>query len=189
LFCIRPGRNWHLEFTSPVPVQRVYPEHNWSGSGRVLTPSGLVEDNVPEDSSVVLDTRKGLVVFTGCGHAGIVNIMTAVEKHYGNRPIFGIIGGLHLFAASDDVVDCRLLNLVSAMPSPQHFLYTRLSLLASPHHRWRATYDEPSVNFVGAPKADQFRVLSERLEPPEFRGFRWIVPSSHGVKARPPFGT
>ena len=84
---------------------RVYPEHNWSGSGKVLTPSGLVEDNVPEDSSIVLDTQKGLVILTACGHAGIVNIMTAVEKHYGNRPIFGIIGGLHLFAASDDVVD------------------------------------------------------------------------------------
>lgn len=93
------------------PVQRVYPEHNWSGSGRVLTPSGLVEDNVPEDSSVVLDTRKGLVILTGCGHAGIVSIMTAVEKHYGNRPIFGIIGGLHLFAASDDVVDWTAIKL------------------------------------------------------------------------------
>jgi 7,8-dihydropterin-6-yl-methyl-4-(beta-D-ribofuranosyl)aminobenzene 5'-phosphate synthase len=93
------------------PVQRVYPEHNWSGSGRVLTPSGLVEDNVPEDSSVVLDTRKGLVILTGCGHAGIVNIVTAVEKHYGNRPIFGIIGGLHLFAASDDVVDWTAIKL------------------------------------------------------------------------------
>ena len=64
-----------------------------------------MEDNVPEDSSVVLDTQKGLVVLTGCGHAGIVNIMAAVEKHYGNRPIFGIVGGLHLFGASDDVVD------------------------------------------------------------------------------------
>jgi 7,8-dihydropterin-6-yl-methyl-4-(beta-D-ribofuranosyl)aminobenzene 5'-phosphate synthase len=30
--------------TGPVP--RVYPEHNWSGSGKVLTPSGLVEDNI-----------------------------------------------------------------------------------------------------------------------------------------------
>jgi 7,8-dihydropterin-6-yl-methyl-4-(beta-D-ribofuranosyl)aminobenzene 5'-phosphate synthase len=90
-------------FTGPVP--RVYPEHNWSGSGKVLTPSGLVEDNIPEDSSVVLNTQKGLVIITGCGHAGIVNIVTAVVKHFGNRPIFGIAGGMHMFAASDAVVD------------------------------------------------------------------------------------
>jgi 7,8-dihydropterin-6-yl-methyl-4-(beta-D-ribofuranosyl)aminobenzene 5'-phosphate synthase len=90
-------------FTGPVP--RVYPEHNWSGSGRVLTASGLVEDNLPEDSSLVLDTPKGLVVITGCGHAGIVNIVTFAEKHFADRPIYGIVGGLHLFVASDEVVD------------------------------------------------------------------------------------
>jgi 7,8-dihydropterin-6-yl-methyl-4-(beta-D-ribofuranosyl)aminobenzene 5'-phosphate synthase len=89
--------------TGPVP--RVYPEHNWSGSGKVLTPSGLVEDNIPEDSSLVLDTPKGLVVITGCGHAGIVNIVTFAEKHFAHRSIFGIVGGLHLFAATDEVVD------------------------------------------------------------------------------------
>ena len=35
------------EFTSPVQFNAFIREHNWSGSGRVLTPSGLVEDNVP----------------------------------------------------------------------------------------------------------------------------------------------
>jgi len=89
--------------TGPVP--RVYPEHNWSGPGKVLTASGLVEDNIPEDSSLVVDTPKGLVVITGCGHAGIVNIATFAEKHFADRPIYGIVGGLHLFAATDEVVD------------------------------------------------------------------------------------
>ena len=96
-------------FTGPVP--RLYPEHNWSGSGKVITPSGPVEDNIPEDSSLVLNTQKGLVILTGCGHAGIVNIVTAVEKLYGNRPIFGIVGGLHMFAASDDVVEWTAIKL------------------------------------------------------------------------------
>ncbi len=89
--------------TGPVP--RVYPEHNWSESGSVLTASGLVEDDIPEDSSLVVDTSKGLVVITGCGHAGIVNIVTSAEKHFADRPIYGIVGGLHLFAATDEVVD------------------------------------------------------------------------------------
>jgi len=90
-------------FTGPVP--RVYSEHNWSGPGKVLTASGLVEDDIPEDSSLVVDTPKGLVVITGCGHAGIVNIVTFAEKHFADRPIYGIVGGLHLFAATDEVVD------------------------------------------------------------------------------------
>ena len=58
--------------TGPVP--RTHPERNWSGRGQVRTSEGLVEDTVPEDMALVLDTSKGLVVVTGCGHAGVVNI-------------------------------------------------------------------------------------------------------------------
>lgn len=89
--------------TGPVP--RKYPERNWSGSGRVQTPAGLVEDNIPEDQSVVVNTPRGLVVVTGCGHAGIVNILTYASQHYPDQPVDAVIGGLHLFAASDDQLD------------------------------------------------------------------------------------
>ncbi len=64
--------------TGPVP--RPYPERNWSDLGKVQTPSGLVEDNIPEDQSLVINTNKGLVVVSGCGHAGIVNTLTFAEK-------------------------------------------------------------------------------------------------------------
>ena len=86
--------------TGPVP--RKYPERNWSVTGKVQTPSGLVEDNIPEDQSLVINTQKGLVVVTGCGHAGIVNILTYAEEEFPNRPVFGVVGGLHLFSASDE---------------------------------------------------------------------------------------
>jgi 7,8-dihydropterin-6-yl-methyl-4-(beta-D-ribofuranosyl)aminobenzene 5'-phosphate synthase len=86
------------------PIERVYPEHNWSGSGKVLTPQGLTEDNVPDDQSVIIVTAKGLVVITGCGHAGIVNILTAADKAH-KQPVYAVIGGIHLFAASDATVD------------------------------------------------------------------------------------
>lgn len=89
--------------TGPVP--RVFPERNWSVKGKVLTPAGLVEDNIPEDQSLVLNTPQGLVVITGCGHAGIVNILTFARKEYPQPPVHAIIGGLHLFAAGDTQVD------------------------------------------------------------------------------------
>ena len=89
--------------TGPVPRQ--YPEHNWTGTGRVQTAAGLMEDNIPEDQSLVLNTVKGLVIVTGCGHAGIVNIATFTEKHFENKSIYGIVGGLHLFAATNQQID------------------------------------------------------------------------------------
>lgn len=95
-FDIFPGA-W---LTGPVP--RKYPERNWSPGGKVQTPSGLVEDNIPEDQSLVLNTSRGLVVVTGCGHAGIVNILTYAKQRFPNRPVYGVVGGLHLFAASNE---------------------------------------------------------------------------------------
>jgi 7,8-dihydropterin-6-yl-methyl-4-(beta-D-ribofuranosyl)aminobenzene 5'-phosphate synthase len=71
----------------------------------VRTPAGVVEDTVPEDQSVVVNTAEGLVVIAGCGHAGIVNILTAAGDRFGHRPVHAIIGGMHLFAAKDEQVD------------------------------------------------------------------------------------
>jgi 7,8-dihydropterin-6-yl-methyl-4-(beta-D-ribofuranosyl)aminobenzene 5'-phosphate synthase len=89
--------------TGPVP--RKYPERNWSSTGKVQTPDGLVEDTIPEDQSLVLNTPEGLVVITGCGHAGIVNILTFAREEFPREPVQAVIGGLHLFPASDQQLD------------------------------------------------------------------------------------
>jgi 7,8-dihydropterin-6-yl-methyl-4-(beta-D-ribofuranosyl)aminobenzene 5'-phosphate synthase len=89
--------------TGPVP--RRYPERNWSVSGKVQMPNGLVEDTIPEDQSLVLNTAQGLVVVTGCGHAGIINILTYADTKFPRSSVRAIIGGLHLFPASDEQLD------------------------------------------------------------------------------------
>jgi len=86
--------------TGPVP--RKYPEHNWSSTGKVQTSAGLVEDTIPEDQSLVLNTPEGLVVVTGCGHAGIINILTFAREQFPNQPVQAVVGGLHLFPATDE---------------------------------------------------------------------------------------
>jgi 7,8-dihydropterin-6-yl-methyl-4-(beta-D-ribofuranosyl)aminobenzene 5'-phosphate synthase len=68
----------------------------------VETPQGVVEDTIPEDQSLVLNTNRGLVVVTGCGHAGIVNILTYASQEFPNEPVDAIVGGLHLFPATDE---------------------------------------------------------------------------------------
>ena len=87
------------------PVPRKYPERNWSGAGKVKAPDGIVEDTIPEDQSLVFDTHRGLVVITGCGHAGIVNILTHAHGAFPDSPVHAVLGGLHLFPATDEALD------------------------------------------------------------------------------------
>lgn len=89
-----------VRLTGPVP--RTHPERNWSASLRLQTPQGPVEDSVPEDASVVVETPQGLVVISGCGHAGIINTFEYARKIVKEAPIHAAIGGFHLFAATDD---------------------------------------------------------------------------------------
>jgi 7,8-dihydropterin-6-yl-methyl-4-(beta-D-ribofuranosyl)aminobenzene 5'-phosphate synthase len=54
---------------------------------------------------LVLDTDKGLVILTGCGHAGLINILT--YAHQTVRPaaqVYAALGGFHLFAAKADAL-------------------------------------------------------------------------------------
>jgi 7,8-dihydropterin-6-yl-methyl-4-(beta-D-ribofuranosyl)aminobenzene 5'-phosphate synthase len=92
-----------LWLTGPVP--RVHPERNWSVQGRVKSPEGLVEDNVPEDQSLVADTSRGLILLAGCGHAGIINTIDYARKIVRPAPLHAAIGGFHLFPATDANLD------------------------------------------------------------------------------------
>ena len=82
-------------------MPRTYPERNWSVAGRVQTPSGLIEDTVPEDSSIVVDTAQGLILISGCGHAGVINTIEYSRKIVRTAPLLAAVGGFHLFAATD----------------------------------------------------------------------------------------
>lgn len=86
--------------TGPVP--RVHPERNWSALGRVRTPAGDVEDTVPEDMTLVVQTEQGPVFLFGCGHAGVINTLTHARATIDPRPVLAVMGGIHVFAANDD---------------------------------------------------------------------------------------
>ncbi|MFC5993108.1 MBL fold metallo-hydrolase [Pseudonocardia hispaniensis] len=68
------------------------PAHQaWSGSGWEHDP--LVID----DQALVVHVRdRGLVVLTGCGHAGAVNIVRHAQRLTGVDRLHALVGGLHL---------------------------------------------------------------------------------------------
>lgn len=89
--------------TGPVP--RTYPEKNWTPGYKVEKGNGWVEDNLPEDQALIFSTASGLVMLTGCGHAGIINTLHYAREFLRPAPVQAAIGGFHLFAASDQQLD------------------------------------------------------------------------------------
>jgi len=84
------------------PIKRIHHERNWSGSGKIETAEGIVEDNIPEDQSLVIDTPDGFVLISGCGHAGLVNTLEHIHANINKEKVFTIIGGFHLITATDE---------------------------------------------------------------------------------------
>lgn len=83
-------------------VPRKYDEKNWSRLGKIVNHLGETEeDTIPEDQSLFFDTEDGIVMVSGCGHAGIVNTIDYIKKIIPNRPINKVVGGFHLLKLSD----------------------------------------------------------------------------------------
>ena len=75
------------KFEKGFPLQ--YKEENESE----LVPDPLVKD----DQALVMNIKdKGLLILTGCGHAGIINTIKYAKKVTGVRKIYSVLGGLHL---------------------------------------------------------------------------------------------
>ncbi len=57
----------------------------------------IVQDPIMDDQAIVMKLNgKGLVVISGCAHAGIVNTLAFAQKTIGEQGIHAVLGGFHL---------------------------------------------------------------------------------------------
>ena len=61
-------------------------------------------DNVPESQGLVVRTTDGPIVLLGCGHSGAVNMLSWVRQEIQDQEINALMGGMHLFNASQQAV-------------------------------------------------------------------------------------
>lgn len=63
-----------------------------------VSPDGRVRrDEVLDELGLVVDVRgEGLVVLTGCAHAGVINTLDRAREICGDKPIRAVMGGFHL---------------------------------------------------------------------------------------------
>ncbi len=64
----------------------------------------MIPDPLADDLALIIRTREGLALITGCAHRGIINTVRHVHKLTGGEQIHTIIGGMHLMVASPERV-------------------------------------------------------------------------------------
>lgn len=83
------------------------------------------KDPMHDDQGIIMHLRgKGLVVISGCSHAGIVNTVNHARKITGEKRVYGIMGGFHLpWPAYKDKVEPTIRALGEFKPAvlvPMH---------------------------------------------------------------------
>ena len=62
-------------------------------------------DHIDDDSAIVVNlNEKGLVIISGCGHAGIINTIEYAREVTGVKKIHAVIGGFHITGPEFDHV-------------------------------------------------------------------------------------
>jgi 7,8-dihydropterin-6-yl-methyl-4-(beta-D-ribofuranosyl)aminobenzene 5'-phosphate synthase len=92
-------------YESGFPPQQAWLDDRWQPDPLVL-----------EDQALIVDIKgKGLLVITGCGHAGIVNICRYARRLTKERPLYAIMGGFHLTGPIFEPLIPRVLDDLGAL--------------------------------------------------------------------------
>src|SRR6476646_8459079 len=110
------------EFEQGLPIHYAQTKAGWE-------PDPMIWD----DQNLIVNLRgKGLVIVSGCSHAGAVNVLRNAQRLTGEKRIAGFIGGLHLTGAVfESIID----------PTVDAFAATGIGRLLPAHCTgWRAVH-------------------------------------------------
>lgn len=62
----------------------------------------LAEDDLAHEQCLVIREKKGLYIFSGCSHRGVINAINMCKKMYPGEKVLALISGMHLYSASDE---------------------------------------------------------------------------------------
>jgi 7,8-dihydropterin-6-yl-methyl-4-(beta-D-ribofuranosyl)aminobenzene 5'-phosphate synthase len=77
----------------------------------------VVVDTFPGEQAMVFHVKdKGLVIVSGCAHAGIINTIKHLKKITGIDKVHAVIGGFHLVNAQPEVIQRTIADLKAINP-------------------------------------------------------------------------
>ncbi len=94
------------------PVERTHAEKTYGSTVDVKIDGEWVVDYVPDSQGLTIVTEKGPIVLLGCGHSGSVNLLEQVQRDIQDESIHALMGGMHLFSATDETLEWTAGKLV-----------------------------------------------------------------------------
>jgi len=132
------------EIARTTPFEQGFPIHQAKRNG-TWEPDPLIMD----DQCAILNVRdKGLVIVTGCGHAGIVNTIRNAQALTGVQQVYAVVGGFHL---SGPLFERIIPDTVAALQQigPRYLMPGHCTGWAATHQLARAMPDAFIANSVG----------------------------------------
>lgn len=90
------------EIARVTPFERGLPgQHRRMADGQGWELDELIMD----ERFVALNVKgKGLIVFTACSHAGVINVLKQAKASFPDVPLYAVAGGLHLSGANERII-------------------------------------------------------------------------------------
>lgn len=101
------------EIPRVTPFERGLPGHFQQAGDGSWAPDPLLID---ERFLMAHVEGKGLVVFTACSHAGVVNVLKHAREIAGGAPIHAVVGGFHLAGANEKIIPETIAALLELNP-------------------------------------------------------------------------
>ena len=97
-----------------------------SPMGKILEAGVEKDDFLLDDSALTYKSPDGLVIITGCSHAGICNIVEYAKKVCGDDRVVDVIGGFHLLDPSEEQLQGTMAYMKSLRPGSVHACHVRI---------------------------------------------------------------
>ncbi|MBR6472756.1 MAG: MBL fold metallo-hydrolase [Firmicutes bacterium] len=65
-------------------------------------------DQMRHEQTLVIEDEKGLHVFSGCSHKGIIPILRYIGQEIPGKKIDTLVAGMHLYCATDEFIDATI---------------------------------------------------------------------------------
>ena len=92
-----------IAITGTVPVDEDFaPTENFFYRQESDESGELITDDMSHEQCLVIREEKGLYVFSGCSHRGVVNAVNAAKAIFPGERIAVLVAGMHLYSASEE---------------------------------------------------------------------------------------